>query len=162
MKQFAVSALSFLALTLPAAAATFALPPKNPAITMVLPDAWKPEEIDYGYSAMSPDQDVFFSVEYADSKSIDKMTDNNAAWMKENKIVPTAEAVKSAVDFHGLKGDLLHFAAKDENGPTNVDFVFSDAGHGRIFMFTLWASDAEMKNHADDFDKIVKSIKPIE
>ena len=159
---FALSALTVLTLSLPAPAATCALPPKNPAITMVLPDSWKPEEIDYGYSAMSPDQDVFFSVEYADAKSIDKMTDNNAAWMKENKIVPTAEAVKSTVDFHGLKGDLLHFVAKDDNGPTNVDFVFTDAGQGRIFMFTLWASDDEMKNHAADFDKIVKSIKPIE
>ena len=162
MKSFAFSALTLLALSLPASAATFALPPKNPKITMVLPDSWKPHEIDYGYSAISPDQDVFFSVEYTDAKSIDKMTDDNAEWMKDNKIVPTAEAVKSKVDFHGLSGDVLHFVAKDDNGPTNVDFVFTDAGHDRIFMFTLWASDEEMKNHAADFDKIVKSIKPIE
>jgi hypothetical protein len=161
MQKIVASALALLALALPVRAATFALPPKNPTITMTLPDAWKPDEIEYGYSAISPDKDVFFSVEYTDSKHIDKMTDDNAAWMKENKIVATAEPVKSTVDFHGLKGDLLHIVAKDENGPTNVDFVFTDAGHDRIFMFTLWASDEEMKNHAGDVDAIVKSIKPM-
>jgi hypothetical protein len=157
---FGVAALGFL--VVPAQAKNFALPPKNPTITMVLPDSWKPDEIDYGYSAMSPDKDVFFSVEFADAKQIDKMTDDNAAWMKDNKIVADGPPVKSQVDFHGLKGDLLHIKAHDENGPTNVDFVFSDAGNNRIFMFTLWASDEEMKNHAADVDKIIKSIKPIE
>ncbi len=162
MKILALSAFALLTLAMPVRATTFALPAKNPTITLVLPDSWKPHEIDYGYSAMSPDQDVFFSVEYTDVKHIDKMTDDNAEWMKDNKIEATAEPVKSKVDFHGLQGDLLHIAAKDDNGPTNVDFVFTDAGHDRIFMFTLWASDEEMKNHASDFDKIVKSIKPIE
>ncbi len=83
----------------------------------------------------------------------------NAAWMKENSIVPTGKPVESTVDFHGMKGELLHFEARDENGPTNVDFVF--AGHARVFMFTLWASDEEMKNHADDSGGILESIKPM-
>jgi len=38
---------------------------KNPAVTLRLPYTWKSEEIEYGFSAKSPDGDMFFSVESA-------------------------------------------------------------------------------------------------
>ncbi len=37
----------------------FAVPAKNPVITLNVPDNWKVEEIEFGFSAVSPGKDVF-------------------------------------------------------------------------------------------------------
>ena len=78
---FAASILALLAG--PAMARNIAVPASDPAATVTVPDNWKFEEIDYGYSAVSPDKDVFFSVEYAGKNKIDAMMKNNEDWMKE-------------------------------------------------------------------------------
>src|SRR5450631_2704535 len=83
-----VAALVCFGCTAPAWAKNFAFPEKNPVGTVSIPDSWKTEEIDYGYSAKSSDGEVFFYVEYAGGPRVDKMLDNNTEWLKENKITP--------------------------------------------------------------------------
>jgi hypothetical protein len=142
-------------------AKNFAFPEKNPAGTVTIPNSWKTEEIDYGYSAKSSDGDVFFSVEYAGGSRIEKMLDNNTAWMKENNIKPKEKPVEKEIEIGGLSAKLLHFDATDENGDTTVDFVFIAGGSGRLIMLTLWGSEEELKANQADIEAIKKSIKAI-
>jgi hypothetical protein len=111
------SAVFALALS-PAIAKNLAVPAKNPVATIVFPDTWKTEEIEYGYSAKSPDGGIFFSVESASGTRIDKLFANNDAWMKENNIKPKGKAVEKEVEFGGLKAKLFAYEAKDEDGDT--------------------------------------------
>lgn len=161
MKKFVLTVALAACLIVPAAARNLVAPAKNPAIAVSLPDKWKVEEIEFGYSAKSPDGDVFFSIESANAKKLDAMMDNNNKWMKENKIDASKAPEKVTLTFNGVEGEVLRFNTKDENGPTIVDFVMLPGGKGSMVMVTLWASDAERKTNAKDIDAIMNSIKPL-
>jgi hypothetical protein len=144
----------------PGAAKTLAVPEKDPVALLTIPDTWKQQEIEFGYSGMSPDGAIFFSVEYAKANRIDKLFALNEAWMKENKITPTGEAKKQEIKLGGLPASLFVYQATDENGPTEIDFVLIPAGK-RIVLLTLWGSEQEQKDNKADIDIIKNSVKAI-
>lgn len=148
-------------LSMPVPARNFAVPSKAPAITIVVPDDWKVEEIEYGYSAKSPDGDVFFSVESARVGKLDAMLENNNAWMKENKIKTNVPVEKRTMDFNGVEGEVIRYTTTDENGPTIVDFVLLPGGKNTMIMLTLWGSQEERTANAKAIDAIMNSVKPI-
>ena len=111
---------------------------------------------------MSPDKDVFFSVEYAGGKDIDAMTTLNESWLKENNIKLTGDPQKTKDDLNGLDTDLLLYEGTDDDGPTKVTFGFVSAGKGRVIMLTLWASAEERTKHSGEIEKIIGSVKPIQ
>ena len=146
---------------MPVLARNFAVPARNPAITITVPDDWKTEEIEFGYSARSADEDVFFSVEYARANKIDALLDNNSKWMKENKINANVKPEKRTMDFNGAEGEVLRYVTTDENGPTIVDFVLLSGGKNTMIMLTLWGSQEERTANAKAIDGIMNSVKPI-
>ena len=162
MKALLLAASVALTLVAPAYAKNYAVPADNPSATITLPDDWTLSEIEYGYSAVSPDKDIFFSVEYADGKSLDAMTNLNEQWIKENNIKINDKPEESEDDFNGMKGSLLLYKATDENGPTKLTFGFVPAGNNRVIMLTLWGSSEERKAHSDEIAKILSSLKPIQ
>ena len=159
-KLFLVAALA-LPLAMPAWAKNFAFPRANPVATVTIPDSWKTESIDYGFSAKSPDGDVFFSVESTSAKNIDKMMKANTDWMKENKIKLSDKPQEGKFDLGGLQASMVRHETTDENGPTIVDFVFTEGGKDRLIMLTLWASEKEREANAADIKAIQSSIKSI-
>lgn len=161
MKKTIIGAMLLASLAAPAWAKNFAFPEKNPIATITIPDKWKTDEIEYGYSAKSPDGDVFFSVESTSAKGLDKMMATNTQWMKDNKIRATAASTTKDFKLGGLDASLVSFPAKDENGATVIDFVFIQAGKDRVVMLTLWASDEERQANGDDIMSIQRSIKAI-
>ena len=66
-----------------ATARNITVPSSDPAVIITVPNSWKFEEIDFGYSVVSPDKDIFFSAEYATKDKIDAMLKNNKKWMKK-------------------------------------------------------------------------------
>ena len=161
MKKLLLGAALAAALATSAFAKNLAVPSDDPAVTLTIPNTWTMKEIDFGYSAVSPDKDVAFYVEYAAGKRVKAMTDLNKEWLKENSIVTIGAPVETELDFNGVKGSVLKFKAKDDNGPTNVNFAFIPAGPERVIMLTLWGSDEEQAKHTKDIDAILGSIKPI-
>jgi hypothetical protein len=159
MKSVLHATLVVVALTVPAMARTFPIPVGAPAITVTTPDNWKVKEIEYGFSAMSPGDDVYFSVEYASGdKTVEKMMNDNECWMKENKIKP----VKPNVEEGKINGvDIKHyeFDTTDDNGKTLVDFFLVPAGKS-LAMLTFWGSEAERNKHQDEIVSIMNSVKP--
>ncbi|MBN9082713.1 MAG: hypothetical protein BGP04_00810 [Rhizobiales bacterium 62-17] len=145
---------------MPAAAKNFAVPDKNPAITLTIPDNWKTEEIEYGYSARPSDEAVFFSVEFASARNIDKMMANNEAWMKENEI-KQVKPIKAEMPINGISSTVFQFRTTDANGPTTVEFILMPAGNERVIMITVWGNDEEREKHGKAIDGIFGSIKPI-
>jgi hypothetical protein len=153
----AFAALLFAA---PAFAKNFAVPDKNPAITITVPDDWKTQEIEYGYSARPDDEAIFFSVEFADARNIDKMMATNDAWMKQNKI-KKVEPIKADLPLNGIPATVFQYRTRDGNGPTTVDFILLPAGNNRMIMLTVWGNDEERETHGKALDAIFGSIKSI-
>ncbi|CAN7173318.1 hypothetical protein [Bosea sp. LjRoot237] len=158
-RPFAV-AMAALLMIAPALAKNFAVPTKNPAITITVPDNWKTQEIEFGYSARPQDESVFFSVEFASARNIDKMMATNDAWMKENKI-KKVEPIKAEAPLNGISATIFQYRTTDENGPTMVDFILLPAGESRVIMLTVWGSDEEREGHGKELDAIFGSIKSI-
>jgi hypothetical protein len=161
MKRFLQGAVLIGLLAAPAQARNFAVPDKDPSVTLTVPDSWKVEEIEYGYSGVSPGKDVFFSVEHAHARDIEAMLDSNEEWMKENGI-RKVKPEKIEGKLNGLDATIFQFNTTDENGPTQVEFVLLPAGKKRMIMLTLWGSDKERARHKTAIDTIMNSVKPIE
>ncbi len=159
MKSVLHAAIFVAALAGPAMARTFPVPPDAPAITVTTPDNWKVREIDFGFSAKSSGDDVYFSVEYASGdKAVEKMMNDNDAWMKENNI----KQVKPNVEAGKINGvDIKHyeFDTTDDNGKTLVDFFLIPAGNS-LAMLTFWGSEAERNKHQNEIVGIMNSVKP--
>jgi len=161
MKKLMLAAVVLVSVALPALAKNFAVPEKNPVATLAIPDTWKTEEIEFGYSAKSPDNDIFFSAEYATGARVDAMLENNSDWLKENKITSKEKPAESEINIGGLSAKMLTVNGADENGPTVVEFVFIPAGPKRLVMLTLWGSQEERKANEADIKLIESSVKPI-
>ncbi len=144
----------------PAQARNFAVPAKDPAMSLSVPDNWKTDEIEYGYSAMSPGEDVFFSVEYAGARGVDALMKANDAWMKENKIADVTPD-KAEGTLNGIPFTAFHFDTTDATGPTEVEFIMMPGGHNRMVMLTVWGSKQERAKHQAEIDGIMHSVKPL-
>jgi hypothetical protein len=160
LTKFTLAAMLACAAVAPGVAKNLAVPEKNPVATLMIPDSWKQEEIEFGYSGTSPDGAIFFSVEYARGDRVDKLFAMNDDWMKENKIHPKGEPKKQEVTIGGLAASIFTYQATDENGPTEIDFVLIPAGK-RIILMTLWGSEQEQHDNKADLDIIKNSIKAI-
>jgi hypothetical protein len=159
MRRLLLSAVITAAFALPCFAKDFAVPKKNPVIAITIPDSWTIRDIDYGFSAASPGDDVYFYVESTDPKNIDKMMALNDAWMKEQKITPIGEPKVTVVDQGPVKAKIYNYKAKDDSGPTNVSFTLIP-GDKSLIMLTLWGSEEEQKKHDDEINQILGSIRP--
>ncbi len=155
----AVVALSLVAA--PADARNFAVPEKNPAITLSVPNSWEVEESEFGYSMFSPGKDVFFSVETARSREVKPLMDATKKWMRTNKI-KAVEPTQAETKLNGMDATVFQFETSDDNGPTTVELILVNGGPDHIVMFTLWGSDKEREKHGRAVDAIMKSVKRID
>ena len=162
MKKFVFGAAALLSvLAGPALARNIAVPSTDPAATVSVPDNWKFSEIEYGYSAISPGKDVFFSVEFATKNTLDAMMKATKVWMKENGIDGSVKPKEVEANFGGLPATVYQFNTKDDNGPTVVEFILMPAGKNRILFVTIWGSDEERAKHGKEIDAIMSSFKAI-
>ena len=162
MKKLVFLATLCVLLTSAANARNIPVPADDPSAIVTVPDGWKFEEIDFGYSVVSADKDIFFSVESATKDKVDAMMKNNREWMKENKIDGSVKPVEKEMTFNGLQATVFRFDTKDADGPTRVDFILISGGKNRVIFLTLWGSDKDRKSHASEIDSIMNSVKAIQ
>jgi len=158
--RIAAGVLALGLLAFPAVAKNFAVPAKNPAITITLPNNWSTEEIEYGFQARPGDEGIFLSMESAEARQIDKMLSDTQKWMRGNKI-KAVEPIKAEMKLNGIESTVFQFRTSDENGPTTVDLILMPAGNNRVMMLTVWGNDEERETHAKALDAIFGSIKSI-
>lgn len=143
-------------------AAAFKLPEDRSAISLVIPDAWKPELIDRGVQGQTPDGDMYLSAEI--TKTVGDMNaimDGTDAMLKEHKVkLDRTSAKENKYDLNGLKADELAYQAKDEKGPALVSITFVNL-KDMVLVVTRWTSPEGAKAHQKEFIAIMQSIKVI-
>lgn len=158
--RIAAGALALGLLAFPAFAKNFAVPAKNPTITIALPDDWSTEEIEFGFQARPDDEAIFLSIESANARQIDKMLSDTQKWMRDNKI-KAVDPIKADMKINGIDSTVFQFRTADENGPTTVDLILMPATNNRVMMLTVWGNDKERETHGKALDAIFGSIKSI-
>ena len=145
----------------PVEARNYAFPEKNPTATVVIPDSWDVDEIEFGYTASSPDEDIIFTVETASASRLDRMMEQNMQWLKEQDIVPKGKPKEQEININGIAATLFTYEATDPDGDTVFEFVIFPAGQGRVVLMSLWGSDEARAENKKEIDIIINSIKPI-
>ncbi len=161
MKRLLMAVAILSGALFPAYAKNLAVPGKNPVATIVIPDSWDLEETEFGYSAVSSDEDVVFSIEYAGGSRVDKMFEANEKWMIDQEIVPKGKPLEEELTIGGIPAKAFTYQATDPDGDTIIDFVLFPAGNNRVMLLTLWASQSARDENKADISSILSSIKAI-
>lgn len=159
MKAFVLAAVAVCS-ALPAAAKTFGLPPANPAVTVDLPGAWKPSEVENGAEATSPDGETYVAVETATAKGMTQLIDEDVDFLTKSGVTidrGTQQSTDTTVN--GIKVSFLHRKGRDKDGPTAVTLGIFGLSDNLILLLTAWSSPAGDTLHGGAMDKIVASIK---
>ena len=164
MKKTLLSTLlACTVLAAPALAGTFKVPNDDFGIASVsIPDAWKPEAIDRGVQANSPDSEIYLAVEAVGSdKSIDAALDETEKMLKENKVsIDASSQNKSTFQVAGVEATELDFKGKQDGEAQTVSVVFVPL-KGKLVIMTYWATASKEKAHATEIGKIVNSLKAL-
>ncbi len=147
----------------PALAGTFKLPEKKPLVSLTIPDSWKPEMIDKGVEGQSADGGVFLSAEITRTeKDMNSIIDDTLAMLKESKVTLSKASRKETKSYiNGLAADELLYEGKDERGPTTVSITFVSVKDA-VLVFTYWVTPEGEKQHEQELNALVQSIKAVD
>ena len=142
-------------------AKTFELPDANPAVSVMLPNSWKPSEVDTGVEATSPDGETYVALETATAKSMESLISDDIDFLTEQgvKIDKSTQQTHDTTQ-NGMPVSFLRWSGKDKDGPTNVTLGIFAVSNNLILLMTAWSSPAGEKTHSAELDQIVASIKP--
>jgi hypothetical protein len=160
---FAALAFSLL-LTSLSPADTVKIPEDNPAISVNIPESWKPEETDKGFACESPDKLATVIFEVTSTKGADALIDENIDWLIKDQGVQIDKASDKTLDFEaaGLAWKRISWNGNSKEwGPATVGFAFTDAGNGKVLTVTYWITTKDQEKHFPTLEKIFESVKLI-
>ena len=147
-------------LAAPAFAKTFELPDANPAVTVDIPNRWKPSEVDKGAEATSPDSETYIAVETATAKGMNQLIDENIDFLiKSGVTIDRSSQQTNDTTVNGIPVSFLHWAGKDKDGPTAVTLGIFGVSDNLVLLLTAWSSPKGDKVNGDALDSILSSIK---
>ena len=143
-----------------AVAKTYELPDANPAVTVTLPNAWKPEEVDKGVQATSPDGETYVAAETATSKGMESLISDDIDFLVEQgvKIDKSTQQTRDST-INGIPVSFLHWNGSDKDGPTSITLGIFGVSGNLVLLLTSWSSPAGEKLYESQMTDIVSSIK---
>lgn len=143
-------------------AKTFELPDGKPIVTIDMPNAWSPEEIDKGAQATSPDTAIYVAFEISNLKNTDKAILDGVKFFAESgvKIDPKTQK-KTEARINGLDVIDIGWDGVDKDGPTKVSLSVIVLSETKIGLLSYWGSPAGEKKYAAQLKSIADSIQPL-
>ena len=152
------------ALSLSASAKDLKIPNDDFAVASItLPNSWKPEAIDKGYEAQSPDDAIYLSVVAVGSeKGMNAEIEDTFKFLEEHKVKLDEKSKKEQkFTVNGFEAQELVFDGKDEDGPATISIAFVPIKK-KVLIFTYWASKSDEDKHTKEIAKILDSLKAAE
>jgi hypothetical protein len=145
-----------------ASAGTLNIPEDKPAISVDVPDSWKPEETDKGIACESPDKVATIFLEVTSFKGLDALIDENIDWLTKDQGVRIDKSSEQRQEFEA--GDvewkrISYSGDSKEWGPATVGFAFTDGGDGKIVTVTYWITKKDQEKHFPAIERIFESVK---
>jgi hypothetical protein len=143
-------------------AKSFAVPPKNPIATVVLPDDWDADEIDTGVEVTSEDGDVYIAFETVKTANVKSAVEEAIGYLLKKGVKLDGDSMKQKdIKINGMDGFEIDWDGKDKDGDTKISLTLLAPSKDRMVMLTYWASPEGEKKNMDALMKIEKSIKPV-
>ncbi len=163
MKKLLLSTALVLALPISAFAATLQFPSDNPVASVDIPDSWGPKETETGIDATSDDGAIYFSIDVADQKSSNDITNTAIDFLAQNgvKIDPSTLKESPEYEINGMKVSSLDYQGTDKDGPVDVSLGFAAPAGDKILIVTYWGSKDTQEAHSEEVTKIIASLKPL-
>ena len=139
----------------------FKLPNDEFAVASIdIPASWKPEAVDRGVEAQSPDSAFYMSVVAAGSaKGVAEEVESTEAMLKEHKVKVDEKSQKTGKgNVNGFETDSITMSGKDEDGPCTITILIVQM-KGKVVIITYWFTDADYEKHAKEVDAIQKTLK---
>jgi hypothetical protein len=134
-----------------APAETIDIPADQPAISVNIPESWKP-----------PDKVATVILEVTTEKGLDALIGENVDWLVKDQSVQIDKASQQKQDFEsaGLKWSRISWDGDSKEwGPATVGFLFTDAGDGKMLTLTYWITKKGQEKHFPTLTKIIESVK---
>ncbi|HEX6564984.1 MAG TPA: hypothetical protein VF020_11910 [Chthoniobacterales bacterium] len=147
-----------------AGALTLSIPADKPAVSLEVPDSWKPEDTDKGIACESPDKVATIFLEVTSSEGVDALIDENVDWLTKDQGVEIDKSSEQKKDFEttGMQWKRVSWdATSKEWGPATVGFVFADVGNGKLLTVTYWITKKDAEKHFPAIEKIFESVKRV-
>ena len=147
-----------------APAETVNIPEDEPAISLDIPDSWKPEVNDNGIGCESPDKVATIYFEVTAAKRVESLIEDNVEWLTKEQSVQINKTSEQKEDFEnsGRKWSRISWDGDSQNwGPGKVGFLFTDAGEGKILTVTYWILNKGHEKDLPDLTKMLDSVKQI-
>lgn len=146
-----------------AQAETLKFPSEAPIASVKIPDDWGPKETESGIDATSPDSAIYFSIDVANEKTMDKVIDDAIKFLTDNgvEIDASSKSDSGDVEINGMKFGSLEFDGKDEDGPVDVSLGFASPRDGKMLVVTYWGSKEMGEKHHNELVGILRSLKPV-
>jgi hypothetical protein len=145
-----------------APAETIDIPADQPAISVNIPESWRPEATDKGFACESPDKVATVILEVTTEKGLDALIGENVDWLVKDQSVQIDKASQQKQDFEsaGLKWSRISWDGDSKEwGPATVGFLFTDAGDGKMLTLTYWITKKGQEKHFPTLTKIIESVK---
>lgn len=141
---------------------TFELPDAKPIVTIDLPNAWSPEEIEKGAQATSPDTSIYVAFEVQNLKNTEKVITDGVKFFAESgvRIDPKTQR-KTEAKINGLDVIDLGWDGTDKDGPTKVSLSVIILSETKIGVLSYWGSPAGETKYATQLRSISSSIQPL-
>jgi hypothetical protein len=164
MKKTLLIAVAF-ASTFPflAHADTLKFPSDEPIAEVFIPHSWAPKETETGVDATSPDSAIYFSIDIADDKSMEKTISDAIDFLTKNGVEIDDKSQHEYPDseLNGMKMAHLEWKGKDKDGPVDVELGLIAPSEHKLLVVTYWGSKDTQDKHNDAVQKIMDSLKPI-
>lgn len=145
-------------------AATVNVPEDTPAISVDIPDSWKPEATENGVACESPDKVATIFFEVTSAKGLEALIDENVDWLTKDQGVQLDKASEEKQEFEAANLGWKRISwsgTSKEWGPATVGFAFTDAGDGKVLTVTYWVTKKDQEKHIPTIEKIFESVKRI-
>jgi hypothetical protein len=167
VKKTAIQAGAFafsLLLTSLSSAGTLSIPEDKPAISVEIPESWKPEETDKGVACESPDKVATIFFEDTSSKGLDALIDENVNWLTDDQGVQLDKASEQKQEFEAANLPWKRISwsgTSKEWGPATVGFAFTDGGNGKVLTVTYWITMKDQEKHFPAIEKMFESVRRV-
>ena len=164
IKATLIAAALFACSTQLASAGTIKIPKDKPAMTVSVPDSWKPEPTDDGIAIESPDQVATIFFEVTSAKDIAELISDNVEWLTKEQKVKISEDTKKEGEFsaNGMDWKKVSWDGESKEwGPSSVGFMFTKVGGNKVLTVTYWITKKDADKQTEALNKIMDSIKPV-
>ncbi|MGV1751091.1 histidine kinase [Agrobacterium sp. CG674] len=146
-----------------AQAETLKFPSDAPIASVKIPDDWGPKETETGIDATSPDTAIYFSIDVASDKSMDKVIEDAIKFLVDNGVEIDAKSQSDSgdVEINGMTFGSIEFDGVDADGPVEVSLGFASPKEGKMLVVTYWGTKATQDAHSETLVSILQSLKPV-